>query len=271
MTAPLAPDVPLDEIEWRIDGDIDQGGGVRVVCYLDAPTVSRLLDEWVGPWRWSDRYEPTGKEGSMWCHLSVADGDGVWVTKSDLGTASNFEADKGLVSDAFKRVAMRKWGVGRNVFDLPLLRLPEGKFRTYQSRGGTKPALTDVSLSWIAGELRRLGYEDAAKATESAAPPPDEPAEAPEQQAAQPAEVPFDAPTAEQVASVKEQWALLDTDAAESFQRWIRSNWNVDSLREVDSRGWQAVIEALVAHNEDAAGDTSEATSGEAAGDRVPF
>lgn len=162
-----APDVPLDEIEWRIDGDIDGGGGVRVVCYLDVPTVSRLLDEWVGPWRWSDRYEPSGKEGSMWCHLSVADPDGVWVTKSDLGTASNFEADKGLVSDALKRVAMRKWGVGRNVFDLPLLRLPEGKFRTYQSKGGQKPALTDESLRWIADELRRLGHDDAAKAAES--------------------------------------------------------------------------------------------------------
>lgn len=230
-----APDVPLDEIEWRIDGDIDAGGGVRVVCYLDVPTVSRLLDEWVGPWRWSDRYEPSGKEGSMWCHLSVADDDGVWVTKSDLGTASNVEADKGLVSDALKRVAMRKWGVGRNVFDLPVLRLPQGKFRTYQSKGGQKPALTDESLTWIAGELRRLGHDDAAKAAESTAPPPAESdAESP---------LPFDYPTTDQLTEMKDLWGRLNDDEKERFQSWVRAELEVESLQHADRRGMDRALE----------------------------
>lgn len=242
MTAPLAPDVPLDEIEWRIDGDIDQGGGVRVVCYLDAPTVSRLLDEWVGPWRWSDRYEPTGKEGSMWCHLSVADGDGVWVTKSDLGTASNFEADKGLVSDAFKRVAMRKWGVGRNVFDLPLLRLPEGKFRTYQSRGGQKPALTDASLSWIAGELRRLGHEDAAKATESTA-PPSEDGDEPEPELA----------TAEQRTEFHTLLDQLDQAQTEALSEWMQK-WYGLSAAEFASLSSESAAKVLSVMAERAGG-----------------
>lgn len=218
-----APDVPLDEIEWRIDGDIDGGGGVRVVCYLDAPTVTRLLDEWVGPWRWSDRYEPSGKEGSMWCHLSVADPDGVWVTKSDLGTASNFEADKGLVSDALKRVAMRKWGVGRNVFDLPLLRLPEGKFRKYESRGATKAALTDESLRWIAAELRRLGHDDAAKAAEST---PVATQDTPVDDDANGAG--SDCATDEQVARFDAVYEALDSEKRKALSDWMERNYSVD-------------------------------------------
>lgn len=162
----LAPDVPLDKVEWRVQGT-PAGGSVAVVAYLDAPTVARLLDEWVGPFGWSDRYEPVGKEGTLWCHLSVKDDDGQWVTKQDLGTASSMEADKGLVSDAFKRVAMRKWGVGRNVFDLPVLRI--NKFRVYQRGGKDQAALTGESEIEIRQRLAALGFEDAAQRTQVAA------------------------------------------------------------------------------------------------------
>ena len=161
----VAPDVPLDKVEWRVDGNIDSGGGCRVVCYIDAPTVAGLLDAWVGPDRWWDRYEPA-PNGALWCHLTVAFDDRE-VTKVDLGTPSNMEADKGLVSDAFKRVAMRKWRVGANVFDLPTLRIT--KFRQVTGRNGkTQAYLTGESHQEIAQQLRRLGFDDAAKHAEQA-------------------------------------------------------------------------------------------------------
>ena len=167
-----APDVPLEQVEWRVQGT-PANGSVSVVAYLDGPTVGDLLDEWVGPFRWRDHYEPVGKEGALWCHLSVKSEDGEWITKEDLGTASAMEADKGLVSDAFKRVAMRKWGVGRNVFDLPVLRI--SKFRQYERNGKQQAALTGESAVEIQQRLTALGFEDAAKQTRVAA--VDEPSE----------------------------------------------------------------------------------------------
>ncbi len=42
-----------------------------------------------------------------------------WVWKWDTGSESNMEAEKGHMSDAFKRAAV-KWGVGRFLYDLPI-------------------------------------------------------------------------------------------------------------------------------------------------------
>lgn len=155
--------VAWDEVEWRVDGKVDGGGGVRVVPYLDAPTVVEHLEAWAGELAWRDFYEPV-KQGVLWCHIEVRDREsGKWIRRTDLGTASNMEADKGVVSDAFKRCAMRKWRVGANVFKLPNLRLPPGSFDKYLDRNGNDQArLTPKSLQVIQQMLRAAGHEDAA-------------------------------------------------------------------------------------------------------------
>lgn len=225
-----APHAPLEEIEWRIDGKVDNGGGVRVVPYLDVPIVTRLLDEWVGPWRWKTRYEASDKPGVMWCHLSVASGKGEWVSKPDVGTASNFEADKGIVSDALKRVAMRQWGIGRNVFDLPILRLPQGKFRSVQDRNGnTQAYLTDESMTWIAGELKRRGFADAAEKAESAPVPEGHTDDEPEPQPEGETEEPFQ-PEQPAMTAAQEHVAKLVTGSGEQTKEALGEWWNEQGL-----------------------------------------
>jgi hypothetical protein len=160
-----APPAPLDAVEWRIQGSIDKGGGANVCAYLDAPTVAELLDDWVGPENWRDLYTPIGPETAptaMWCHLSVRvpGSNDDWVTKSDLGVPSNMEAAKGLVSDAFKRVAMRKWGVGRNVCALPVLRVT--RLETWEKNGKTQGRLTAASHAQIEQLLRAKGLAELA-------------------------------------------------------------------------------------------------------------
>lgn len=149
-------DVPLDQVEWRVDSEpYDRNG--RTVCrwvpYLNAPIVARLLDEWVGPDGWSDRYEPgqlAGKE-VLWCHLDVGG-----VVKSDVGVASNTEAQKGMVSDAFKRAACLKWGVGRNVYDLPTLFAP---CNAREGKGGKRVAYAnDQTLPDLLRQLKARGF-----------------------------------------------------------------------------------------------------------------
>ncbi len=150
----IAPFVDLREVEWRVDGKPSQNNTARFVPYVDATTTARLLDEWVGPGNWSDRYEPGEVAGkpALWCYLSVKVGDG-WVTKRDVGVASNFEAQKGMVSDAFKRVACIKWGVARNVYSLPTLWAP----CRVDQKGNAWP--NDKTLPALHRELTKLGYE----------------------------------------------------------------------------------------------------------------
>lgn len=160
----LAPLVPLADVLWKVDSEPTQGQGsprARFVPYVNGATVAKLLDEWVGPGNWFDEYELGEVAGRpvLWCILSVRIGDD-WVAKRDVGVAPNFQAEKGTVSDAFKRVACIKWGVARNVYTLPSLWAPckvtekNGKRRAWPSPQ-TLPALHE--------ELTKLGYDAAGR------------------------------------------------------------------------------------------------------------
>lgn len=160
LTTP-APSAPLDAVEWRVDGKPSNNKS-RFVPYLDAKTVASLLDEWVGPFNWQDAYEPAPGKG-LWCHLSIRGvidiqtGHSEWVTKTDIGVPSNFESEKGQVSDAFKRAATLKWGVGRNVYDLPTLWAPVDVKRNAKNEDVAWP--NDKTMPSIRQQLKALGFE----------------------------------------------------------------------------------------------------------------
>lgn len=149
-TLTQAPDAPLSAVEWRVDGK-PSGAKARFVPYLNAPTVARLLDQWVGAANWKDDYEPAAGKG-LWAVVSIRVED-EWVPKKDIGVPSNFEGEKGQVSDAFKRAACLKWGVGRNVYDLPTLWAP----CRVDQKGNAWP--TDDTLPHITKQLKALGIE----------------------------------------------------------------------------------------------------------------
>lgn len=181
-----APPIPLEKVEWRVDSEpkVDRDGKTRCrfVPYLDGRDIADLLDDWVGPFGWSDKYENGTIDGKfgLWCHLSIYDAEhDRWVTKSDIGVPSNMEAQKGCVSDAFKRAGCAKWGVGRNVYDLPTLR---AVCDTYDARNGKTIAVVGKeTLPDILRQLRARGFEaeggKVREADEPAddAPPPDSP------------------------------------------------------------------------------------------------
>lgn len=156
-TITRAPLAPMDIVEWRPQGKPNDGR-CQWVAYLDAAAVASLMDEWVGPVGWRDSYEPVrdsaGKAIAMWCTVEVRDpATGEWVGKTDVGTPSDMEAAKGIVSDAFKRAACLKWGAGRNVYDLPVVWAP----CKVNARGHAYPAPN--TLSTILAECRKLGHE----------------------------------------------------------------------------------------------------------------
>ena len=67
------------------------------------------LDSVVGFDKWQSTYTP-GVATSIVCNIGIRIGS-EWIWKADGAGPSDMEADKGALSDAFKRAAVR-WGVG---------------------------------------------------------------------------------------------------------------------------------------------------------------
>lgn len=110
LAAPFDP----SEIDWRVGStNADKTKGMAL-AYIDARAVMDRLDMVVGPAGWQCRYAMG--EGKTVCELSVKCGN-EWVTKSDGAGNTDFEAEKGALSDAFKRAAVR-WGIGRYLYNL---------------------------------------------------------------------------------------------------------------------------------------------------------
>lgn len=108
----------LENLKQEIKYQWREGPGGKRLAYITARDVMDLLDEVVGAENWQCDYKELG--GKMYCGIAIRSGDGVlndWVWKWDMGTESEFDADKGEASDAFKRAAV-KWGVGRFLYDI---------------------------------------------------------------------------------------------------------------------------------------------------------
>jgi hypothetical protein len=99
-----------------------------------------LLDEAVGAEHWQRRHYIVGE--NLHCEVSIwVDGIG-WVAKSDVGTESNTEKEKGEASDSFKRACVN-WGIGRELYTAKDLRVKNDKIEWYD-KGGDKKGTYDT-------------------------------------------------------------------------------------------------------------------------------
>lgn len=111
----LSAPFPADSIDWRVgstSGDKSKG---MALAYIDARAVMDRLDSMCGPDGWQCNYATVN--GSAVCNLGVRMPDGNWLWKADGAGQTDFEGEKGALSDALKRAAVR-WGVGRYLYDL---------------------------------------------------------------------------------------------------------------------------------------------------------
>jgi hypothetical protein len=104
-----------DAVHWRAQSVTKDGDKAMALAYIDARDVMDRLDAVCGAENWQDRYEETPK-GRLICTLSI-NIEGYWVNKSDGAGDTDVEGDKGAISDALKRAAV-KWGIGRYLYDL---------------------------------------------------------------------------------------------------------------------------------------------------------
>jgi len=115
----LSDPFPPSAISWRaqsVSKKDPQNPKAMALAYIDARDVMARLDEAVGPENWSDSYVETPL-GRVICTLSIRLND-EWISKSDGAGKTDIEGDKGGLSDALKRAAV-KWGIGRYLYDMP--------------------------------------------------------------------------------------------------------------------------------------------------------
>ena len=106
--------------KWRVQST--KYGKTTCGAYIDARDCQDLLDEVCGPSNWQSIFYE--ENGLLFCKVGIFCGDSTagiksWVWKSDTGSESKVEKDKGHVSDAFKRACV-SWGIGRFLYRLPI-------------------------------------------------------------------------------------------------------------------------------------------------------
>lgn len=103
-------------VSWRVGSTNKEKTKGSALAYIDARDVMGRLDEVFGMSEWSDSYTET-HAGRLICTLSVRI-NGEWISKSDGAGDTQVEGEKGAISDAFKRAAV-KFGIGRYLYELP--------------------------------------------------------------------------------------------------------------------------------------------------------
>jgi len=134
----LAAPFPPSAVSWRVGPTTGDKRSGMALAYIDSRDVQDRLDAVCGPGGWGDSYPHAGQKTV--CSISIKVDDD-WVTKSDGAGDTDMEQEKGALSDAFKRAAV-KWGIGRYLYSLdsPWVAIePAG--RSFKIKESEKPKL----------------------------------------------------------------------------------------------------------------------------------
>lgn len=110
----LTEPFPPDRVSWRVGSTNREKTKGMALAYIDARDVMDRLDALCTPAGWQCSYPHAN--GKTVCRIEIKI-DGEWIGKEDGAGDTDVEAEKGALSDAFKRAAVR-WGIGRYLYDL---------------------------------------------------------------------------------------------------------------------------------------------------------
>jgi hypothetical protein len=123
----LSKPFPVDKIHWRV-GSTNQKAVARktgnkdapatkgiALAYVDARDVMQRLDDACGA-NWQCKY-PLSEGGLLICEIGLKV-EGEWIWRANGAGSTEYEAEKGKASDAFKRAAVL-FGIGQYLYSLP--------------------------------------------------------------------------------------------------------------------------------------------------------
>lgn len=112
--AKLKEPFPATCISWRVGSTTKDKKKGMALAYIDARDVMQRLDDVCGPENWQCDYPHAGEKTVCRIGIKIA---GEWVWKANGAGNSDIEAEKGALSDAFKRAAVL-WGIGQYLYDI---------------------------------------------------------------------------------------------------------------------------------------------------------
>lgn len=134
-------DLTAQDVEVRV-AQIKEGKGCSLLLYKDARCDMNILDEAVGAQNWQrEHYEC---KGNLFCRVGILI-NSMWIWKSDCGTESNTEAQKGEASDSFKRACFN-WGIGRELYTAPFIWVKNGDVQLNGKKTYDKFRVTNIVI-----------------------------------------------------------------------------------------------------------------------------
>jgi len=114
----LSRPLEITDVDFRVQS-INNGGYATILAYKDARVDMNRLDEVLTPLGWQRDYKLI--DGKLFCGVGIYNDEiHEWIWKWDVGTESHTAAEKGQVSDAFKRACFNL-GIGRELYDYPVI------------------------------------------------------------------------------------------------------------------------------------------------------
>ena len=110
----LAKPFSKQEIQWRVQRLKRDGTSGMALAYVNVRQVQDRLNTVMGS-NWQTKHEVFANKTI--CHSGLKF-DNEWVLRSDGAGDTQFEAEKGGISDSTKRAAV-SFGIGRHLYDLP--------------------------------------------------------------------------------------------------------------------------------------------------------
>lgn len=134
-------DLTAQDVEVRV-AQVKEGKGCSLLLYKDARCDMNILDETIGAQNWQrEHYEC---KGNLFCRVGILI-DSMWIWKSDCGTESNTEAQKGEASDSFKRACFN-WGIGRELYTAPFIWVKNGDVQLNGKKTYDKFRVTNIVI-----------------------------------------------------------------------------------------------------------------------------
>lgn len=165
----LCAEFPREQVRWRAQQVNKDGTSAMALAYIDARDVMDRLDAVCGPDGWQSEHYAVGSKTACKIGLkkptSLPDDSAEWIWKSDGAGDTAVEADKGAMSDAFKRAAVH-WGIGRYLYDFPVLWIPCESYKRNDGKYGFKEFKVDpwgkIAQYWH-GPLSRVKLQNTLK------------------------------------------------------------------------------------------------------------
>ena len=106
---------PAKSVSWRIGRKNGDQTKASLLAFIDARDVMERLDKACGFDGWQCTYTHVNESVAI-CSIGIRV-NGEWMWRSNGAGDTAVEAEKGRLSDAFKRAAVL-WGVGRYLYGL---------------------------------------------------------------------------------------------------------------------------------------------------------